>query len=86
MSTTANEAQQWAVGQLTRTDRQVIATVKAIAAACGEDGLAEALKGTAVENMHDGTYSSAREVAFGTLCADAEELVGIIRRLTGEDL
>ena len=69
--------------QLTRTDRDVIATVKRIADAETIEEMRRALDGTTGEGTRD---ENLWITSLAILSSDARELVGIIRRLTGEDL
>ena len=71
--------------QLTRTDRDIIAAVKAICSAETEDEMRAALAGTVAKGT-TATGHTLHITTLGILSADAAELVGIIRRLTGEDL
>ena len=81
------------MSQLTDTDRHVIANIRRISEAMGPGGSAKdvrnALRASGLATTMAAASDESRDpygIAATILCVDAMELVGLVRRLTGEDL
>ena len=72
--------------QLTETDRRIIANVRRLNDALAAGSAEMMLDALKAGGMHLASDRDPIQSLAAVLCVDAMELVGLVRRLTGEDL